>query len=271
LFEAQTRCIVIHWLLPHTHTQGTILLIELQIRPFRALDEWFTSALGQSIGRDFSNEISQQAELLRGETLVQLGNCGTNPWLSQFNYAKKWIVSPYPIESGIAVEGSLNQLPFDRNSLDCLVAPLTLEPFGTRLSLLDEIDRVLSPMGLLVGMSLNPWSAWGIAMKLGLLPCYGGHKVKMRTALTMNRTWIQRGYKQLSLSYFCYRLPINNEVVLKKMAFFDEVGKMLWPIPSGFYCFIVQKCEFIHPSLSLKPKLSSIAAPFKTPFQPAIN
>lgn len=58
------------------------------------------------------------------------------------------------------IECALNQLPLDRNSIDCIIVPLTLETFGSSLSLIDEIDRVLSPMGFVILLGINPWSLW---------------------------------------------------------------------------------------------------------------
>ena len=97
---------------------------------------------------------------MNGETLLQLGNCGDNLWLKKLNYARKWIVSPYSLANKVQIECALNQLPLDRNSVDCIIAPLVLEPFGNSLSLIDEIDRILNPMGFIILLSINPWSLW---------------------------------------------------------------------------------------------------------------
>ncbi len=148
---------------------------------------------------------------------------------------------------------------------------MTLEPFGTSNSLIDEIDRILNPMGFIVLLNLNPWSLWGAAMKLGRLHCYENHKVKMRTPFNLNRLFIQRGYRQCSLNNFCYIPPVNNQSLIKKLTFFDEVGKMIWPFPSGFYCYIAQKYEYITPSLIVEPVIEPISKDYKSSLQPAPN
>lgn len=237
------------------------------MKHFRSLNKWFELPLGISVAKEFARNIDSIPEFLKGDTLLQLGNCGDNLWLGKFNFNRKWIASPYSVGSKNDIECSLNQLPIARNSLDCVLAPLTLEPFGGSLSLLDEIDRILKPMGIVILVSINPWSLWGGAMKCGLLNCYDNRNVKMRTPFNLNRTFLQRGYRQCSLSNFCYIPPVNNQSLINKLTFFDEVGKMLWPFPSGFYCYVAQKYEMIMPSLRVRASSKE----YKTLLQPVIN
>lgn len=247
------------------------MLIEQQIKHYRALNEWFNSPLGIAVANEFSDQLKSVTHCLKGENLLQLGHCGSNSWLKALHFQKKWIASPFAINNAIQLECSFSQIPLGRNSLDCVLAPLTFEPFGNSLSLIDEIDRVLKPMGFIVLMSLNPWSLWGGAMKCGLLHCYHDRKIKMRTPIHINRVFLQRGYRQCSLSNFCYIPPVNNPSLIKKLTFFEEVGKMLWPFPSGFYCYIAQKYEYIHPSLLVEPVILPVEQKYKPPLLPATN
>ncbi len=236
------------------------MLIEKQIKQYRALDKWFNSPLGLSVANEFSDQLKSVADYLNGEILLQLGSCGENPWLEILDFKRKWIASPFALGNKVHLECSFNHIPFNRNSLDCVLAPLTFEPYGNSFSLIDEIDRVLKPMGFIVLLSINPWSLWGGAMKCGLLHCYSERRVKMRTPFNVNRIFLQRGYRQCSLNNFCYIPPINNKALIKKLIFFEEIGKMLWPFPSGFYCYIAQKYEYITPSLMTEP-VESVEAP----------
>lgn len=245
------------------------MLIEQQLKQYRSLNKWFQSSLGIFIAHEFLIALEHQKDYLNGETLLQLGNCGDNLWLKKFNYRHKWIASPFFFADKVQIECSLHQLPLDRNSVDCIIAPLTLEPFESSFSLIDEIDRVLSPMGFVILLSINPWSLWGAAMKTGLLHCYADSKVKMRTPFNLNRIFLQRGYRQCSLSNFCYIPPVNNPSLIKKLTFLDEIGKMLWPFPSGLYCYIAQKYQIIEPYFKVK----FVAPPIKdyeVPLQPVL-
>lgn len=244
-------------------------MIEQQIKQYRALDAWFLTPLGNSVAIAFAHVLESVMKDLKGERLLQLGHCGNNSWLPAMNFKHKWIEAPASFKNNHHIQSALNQLPFPRNSLDCVLAPLSLEPFGSSLSVLDEIDRILKPMGYVVILSINPWSLWGAATKLRLLNCYEEPKIKLRTSFHLNRTFLQRGYRQYALSHFGYFPPSN--ACISKFPFFEEVGKMLWPFPSGFYCYIAQKYNYIHPSLAIQPLGQKVADDFKPSLQPAIT
>ncbi len=246
------------------------MLIGQQIKQYRALNKWFQSPLGLFAAHEFAVNLESVHELLSGETLVQLGNCGDNVWLKKLKFAHQWVASPFALANKIQFESELNQLPLSRNSIDCLVAPLTLEPFNNSITLIDEIDRVLKPMGFVVLLCINPWSLWGGAIKYGMLNCYRDRTIKMRTPFNLNRLFIQRGYRQVSLTNFCYIPPVNSASLIKKLTFLDEIGKMLWPYPSGFYCYIAQKYQIIQPSLFVSP-ISSPISDYQLPLQPATS
>lgn len=247
------------------------MLAERQVAHYRTLNQWFQTPLGDFVANEFCTDLKQLSPHLSGELLLQLGHCGNNPWLKLLNFQHKWLASPFSAPESIQMESSLNQLPIDRNSLDCVVMPLTLEPFGGGNGLIDEIDRVLKPMGFVIFLCINPWSLWGGALKCGLLKCYADNKVQMRSPFNLNRTLIQRGYRQISLSNFCYIPPVNSQHIINKLTFLDEVGKMLWPFPSGFYCYIAQKYELIHPESLIQPISQTLAKEYKSPLQPAMN
>jgi hypothetical protein len=243
------------------------LLIKQQKKYYRALNKWFQSPLGLFAAHEFSINLEATGLHVYGDTLIQLGNCGENLWLKKLGFEHKWIVSPFALSHQVHLESELNHLPLNANSIDCIVAPLSLEPFNMGSSLIDEIDRVLKPMGYVILLCINPWSLWGGAIKCGLLNCYNDHNIKMRTPLNLNRMFIQRGYRQVSLNNFCYIPPVNSATLIKKLTFLDEIGKMLWPYPSGFYCYIAQKYQVIHPSLTLR-SLSQPINDYQSPLQP---
>ncbi len=65
----------------------------------------------------------------------------------------------------------------------------------------------------------------GGAMKWGLLNCYGNQTVKLRSAFNLNRIFLQRGYKQCSLTNFCYIPPVNSQSLIKKLTFLMRLAK----------------------------------------------
>lgn len=225
------------------------LAIETTMRQYHSLYEWFKTPLGDTVAKECALVLASCGQRFIGEHLLQLGSCGDNPWLSSMHYTYQWMASPFMLsEHDQVLQCHYSQLPFDRNSMDCIIAPLVLEPFRNSLNLLDEIDRVLKSMGYLILFSFNPFSLWGAALKFKFLDCYHGSNIKLRTPYTIKRTLLQRGYQHLLLTHFCYIPPVHQPSTIHKFRFLNEVGKMLWPIPSGLYCYILQKQTLIAPT-----------------------
>jgi len=223
------------------------LLVSDQMTHYHSLARWFSGGLGLFVAKEVCKELQSIPNLPSGQTLLQLGSGGENAWLDKLSFKNKWIASPTLLRNSHSVQCSLEELPFTRNSLDCLVVPLTLELYPNHYDLLDEIDRVLKPMGHVIFICLNPWSPWGLALRCGLLDLYAKAHAHLHTPSHLHRTFLQRGYRQCFLGHFCYIPPINKASVLEKLVFLDEMGKMLWPFPSGLYCYIAQKYEYAEP------------------------
>ena len=98
---------------------------------------------------------------------------------------------------------------------------------------------------------INPFSFWGAAMRFHRLACFGPAIGTLTSAFAIKRTMLQRGYRQCSFTSFYYIPPVDREFFIRHLAFFNEMGKMLWPFPAGFYCLVVQKYQHCSPSLLL--------------------
>lgn len=219
------------------------MALEEQILKYNALDAWFKTPQGLHVAKAFTSELASVSELLQGKQLVQLGSCGDNAWLSLLHFRDQWLLSPCEASSKAAVFTSLTSLPLERNSVDCVIAPLTLEAFGLDKSPLDEIDRILKPMGYAIFLGINPISFWGAGLRFHLLECFGNMRSVATSSLLLKRGMINRGYTQCLLKSFYYIPPVTHKKVIKRLEFLNEMGKMIWPFPAGFYCFIVQKYQ----------------------------
>ena len=117
---------------------------------FSALHGWFLTQQGRDVATAFANELYAAQLGDRGQCLLQLGNCGENAWLDGLPYRSKWIAHPGTLSDKSGVQSAMTAMPFDRESMDCIIAPLTIETCGYEKSPLDEIDRILKPMGYVV-------------------------------------------------------------------------------------------------------------------------
>jgi len=245
------------------------LSISSQIAKFRALDKWFKTTQGEFAGDSFSSEIQRYTRLIKGDVILQLGAAGTSSWLKLFNGADQWTVSPDKANKRVDLQASINQLPLDRNSVDIVVLPFAMEAVNDKSSLIDELDRILKPMGFVIILGLNPWGLWGLASMMGRFSCYGDMKPILHSPLSINRLFIQRGYRQCVLDGFCYLPPVKTKYWIKRLNILNVAGKMLWPFPSSLYCYIAQKYEPGYPPLALETARSKNN--FNGAWEPLVN
>lgn len=167
-------------------------------------------------------------------------------------YSKKTIISPYVVQKNNYVSSLIDQLPFARDSIDCIIAPFIFEACSFSNSPIDELDRVLKPMGYIIFFGINPLSSWGIGMHLKWLGLLGQTEVKLHSSFLLKKELLEKGYRQCALSSFYYIPPVSSKNTIQRLEFLNEMGKMLWLIPAGFYCLVVQKFQVIAPTINLE-------------------
>lgn len=234
--------------------------LDEQISKYRSLNEWFCTPQGQHVAQAFAAELEYVSGEFSGLNLLQLGACGDNVWLSSLRYRNQWIASPCVIPKKASLVTSLNLLPIERDRIDCVISPLTLEAFSGTKNPIDEIDRILKPMGYAIFFGINPISFWGAALRWGNLTCFGSFASTLTSSLTLRHTMLTRGYRQCALTSFYYIPPVSSEFMIQKLGFFNEMGKMLWPFPAAFYCLIVQKYQQCPPSLLFEATARELSA-----------
>lgn len=213
--------------------------LEEQQHQFHALNEWFLTEQGIKIAHAFFSELIPLQDILHGATLLQFGQCGDNLILNKLRFQSKWIATPY-LSDNSALVTLLNQLPLNRESVDCILAPLTLEAFVHK-NPIDEIDRVLKPLGYVIFFGINPISLWGYWLSRSKKNFYGISKAKSKSVFTIKRAMLHRGYLLCHLSHFYYLPPCREKKWLTRFEMFNELGKMIAPMPAGFYCLVAQK------------------------------
>lgn len=252
-------------------TRTPVLSMTQQIAKYHALDKWFQTSEGKPVEEAILVELMRFSQLVAGKNMLQLGACGANSWLDIFKVASSWIVSPDRSGKSVDFVSFIDQLPLDRSSVDVVIAPLTLEAFAEKISLIDEIDRVLKPMGYVIIVGINPLGAWSLAARLGFFSCFGEQKPAIHSPFKMNRLFLQRGYRQCILKGFWYIPPFKNPQWIKRLNFLNEVGKILWPFPSGFYCYIAQKYETAYPNMAAELSEKSLLKDYKSGLQPVVS
>lgn len=213
---------------------------EKQLYKFQALNQWFISSQGLLVATAFQHELSFLSDILYGDVLLQLGQCGTNLWLPHFHFKSNWIAAPYT-GKGMTITTLINQLPINRDSVDCILAPLTLEAFNNHTMIIDEMDRVLKSMGYIIFIGVNPYSLWSLWLKYAQQTCYAAEKGKPKSIYTLKRAMHHRGYRQCYLNNFYYTPPFSKKHLIAQWRVLNEIGKMISFMPAAFYCLVMQK------------------------------
>ncbi len=235
-----------------------ILNLDVQQNKFRALNDWFLTPQGQFVQEAISAKILAVKDRLRGTTMLQLGSCGENTWLKGLSFRRQWLLSPRFEDAHASLISSVEMLPFERASVDCVIAPLTMELCAPEKRVIYEIDRVLKPMGHIIFIGINPISLWGLFLKCGFIEHFSSFKTTLTSSLSLKHVMLNQNYRLNSLETFCYVPPVKSTTALLKLRFLNEIGKMIILSPAGFYCLVVQKYQYATPKLAAYKKQSRI-------------
>lgn len=209
---------------------------------FMALQDWFSTEHGSLVADAFRSELASLPSIIQGDIVAQLGNGGSDACLQTLRYKRKWIVTPYA-NAQSALISDLSKLPFARDSIDCFLSPLCLDGFADINPVIDEIDRVLKSMGYAIFFGVNPLSLWGMWLNHSNRNCFGSKKAKPHSALLLQRALQHRGYHVCYLNNFYYIPPVKSHRAIANLSVLNVIGKMVSPLPAGFYCLVVQKLE----------------------------
>jgi hypothetical protein len=235
---------------------GCVNLDEQRHR-YRALNDWFNTAQGHQVGK----ALALQRFDVRGDARLQLGLCGESPWLLEPAFKQTYIATPCLDTSGASLIASPEYLPWHQHQFDCVIAPMVVETFGLLSSPLDEIDRVLSPMGHVIVFGINPLSLWGVAARCRRLPYLGGTELHLHSPMRVKRALEVRGYQLKALEIFYYVPPFRKEAWIKQGLFLNEMGKMMTLFPAGFYYLIMQKYTPCTPDVVRRARRAPILLP----------
>ncbi len=211
--------------------------LDEQSHRYRALSHWLDTPQGRGVGLAFATLLLNFKPPSKNAACLVLG------MPAKTSFQNTWCCTPCLDEKNATLIASFEQLPLMRNSVDLLVVPFMLEAFGQQTPPLDELDRVLSPMGQVVFWGINPMSLWGVALRAHRLGALGHARFLPRSPFRLKRAFLNRGYQQKRFELFHYVPPFQSEYWLQRTLFLNQVGKLMPILPAGFYCLVMQKYE----------------------------
>ena len=179
-----------------------------------ALHAWFATDLGRAVLTAEQSLIERSLTNCFGYHLLQLGidsdlnffrDCRVQRCFKAGPVLPK-IVSP---QSSAFVQCNFEELPFETDSLDVVVAHHVVEFADDPYAMLRELYRVTVPEGRVVLVGFNPWSLLGARMVMGR---WKGSEVWRNHWLSASRLqdWLQLlGFAVESTDYGFHHLPMQ--------------------------------------------------------------
>lgn len=132
-------------------------------------------------------------------------------------------------------------LPIESDSVDVVLLPHTLEYVNDPYQVLREVDRVLIPEGHVIILGFNPWSIWGLVRLMrsyrATVPWCGRFRSCGRI-----RDWLQLlGFDAVHSSTYFFRPPLANEMLMRRLAFMERLGRRYGGYLGGGYVLAGKK------------------------------
>lgn len=205
-----------------------------------ALDQWFSSGIGQSFIEMEKQQLDEVLPNLFGYYLLQVGTSGEYDLLSSSRVSHHHVIG-LQADAGGAFQAESWALPVKTDSIDVVILPHTLDFARYPHEVLREVERVLIPEGHLVITGFNPlslWQLWRWSLGWRKQPPWCGH---FFTQFRL-RDWLALlGFDITSKRHFFYRPPIKNSVFMQRIGLMEKIGQKLWPIAGAGYVLVARK------------------------------
>ncbi|HET8711568.1 MAG TPA: class I SAM-dependent methyltransferase [Spongiibacteraceae bacterium] len=178
------------------------------------LHEWFETDLGQAVLAAERRLIEPSLTNCFGYHLLQLGIDGDQSFFRDCRVQRCFKAGPVlpqstSEQSAPFVQCNFEELPFDTDSLDVVVAHHVVEFASDPYAMLRELYRVTVPEGRVVLIGFNPWSLLGARMVMGRLKDSSVWRNHWLSAARM-LDWLQLlGFAVQDTKYGFHQLPLH--------------------------------------------------------------
>lgn len=179
------------------------------------LRAWFTTELGRAVLSTEERLIEQSLTNCFGYHLLQLGVDSDLSFFRECRVQRCFKAGPILPQKACVerrcdfVQCRFEELPFETDSLDVVVAHHVVEFANDPHAMLRELHRVTVPHGRLVLIGFNPWSPLGARMVMGR---WKGSGVWRNHWLSASRVqdWLQLlGFAVEQTAYAFHHLPLH--------------------------------------------------------------
>ena len=210
---------------------------------FFEFEQWFKSPSGQRLELELSECLQNIPQIHSGSSLLQIANCGHNPWLSWMSYQNQWILSPSASLQTDVIASPL-AIPLAKESLDCIFAPFLFDLIpNDPLLMVYELDRILESMGHIIILGLNPTGLW----KLSRFFSSHHHWYQQKNTCSywkIKSLFKNLGYEQMHAHFFYFIPPVESKHWMNYFAIVNRISRFIAFYPPAFYLLTLQKRQF---------------------------
>ncbi|MFM2344374.1 MAG: hypothetical protein RLZZ210_984 [Pseudomonadota bacterium] len=218
--------------------------------------QWQHSSLGNVWSSYIMNFVKSSSLSVAGDVALHMGLMPNSlkflPQKNKFSLQDLSIKSnqiPYKVNNSIILNGSYYELPFQDDSMDCILSIHSFDQLEHKhiQHSMQEITRVLRPYGRLIVVNFNPYGLWHIRHKITKL-----HK--------STQTFLPLEHEHNGISYYnfqemlmnygmnlhqaqfgIYDLPSNTNKYISFNQKLNQMGNRWWPNLSNIYSLIMTK------------------------------
>lgn len=211
-----------------------------------ALEQWFTSPLGQTVLQWENEKNDSIVSNAFGYHAVQIGMPSVNFLRSNRIRTKMILTEEIPDryvdnDNLQYLKGSVEEIPLPTDSVDLVILPHTLELHQNPHAILREVDRVLVHDGRLVIMGFNPHSLWGLRNACGL-KAVSPILNKQQVAVHRVKDWLQLLSFEIDRGHFGLYIPAcQSSQWIQRWDFMNKAGNRWWSAAGAVYIISAKK------------------------------
>jgi hypothetical protein len=196
---------------------------------WQKIDDWYHSVMGNAFLSVLQHTFSQKFNTAPDAVVVQVGASYTSI-ISNFKAQHKIMLDDSPSGTcGVpAVIADVNMLPLQPNSTDVIVLMHALEVCEKRIDVLQRCFDALAPEGILINVSFNPLSMYGMRRLFGS-SCGLPQSLRLVSAMQLSNWLKDLRFCDISSLSCGFSWPTNNKFISQKMLWMEKVGHVLYP------------------------------------------
>lgn len=206
------------------------------------LRQWFSSAPGIAVATLEQRLAREMLADLFGYHIVQIGDPNPTFLLEHSRISHRVVIATSSRDESLtSLIASPDRLPVERNSIDVIVLPHTLDLASNAHGVLREAERVLIGDGYVVIFGFNPWSTFGVwrrALGWRGRPPWSGRFL----SITRLKDWLGLlGFDIERIERASYRPPLMSSRWHQRLELLERLGTHFWPLFGNFYVVLARK------------------------------